>query len=59
MFGSASASASLSLSIPGHEVDEPLSPAGPVQGLGLWFQFRRPGAKHEALRPLVQADPLR
>jgi hypothetical protein len=35
--------------MPGHEVHERLSPAGPVQGLGLWFQFRRPGAEREAL----------
>src|ERR1022692_440786 len=42
-----------------HEVHEPLSPAGPIESLGLWLQFRRPGAEREAVPLLLKADPLR
>ena len=42
-----------------HEVEEPLSPAGPVQGLGLRLQFCWPGDEHEAVSSLLKRDPLR
>jgi hypothetical protein len=40
------------------EVDEPLSPAGPVQGLGLRLQFCRIRAQREALGLVLKGDPL-
>jgi hypothetical protein len=38
-----------------HQVQEPLSPVGPVQGLGLRLQFRWPRAEHEGPAIVVPA----
>ena len=40
------------------EVQETLSPAGPVEGLGLRLQFRREGHQPETLGLVPKGDPL-
>src|SRR6266536_977691 len=41
------------------EVHEPLSPAGPVEGLGLRLKFCWPGAEPKVLGLLLKGEPLR
>jgi hypothetical protein len=43
----------------GHEGHEPLSPADPVQGLGLRLQCRWPGAQLQAVVLWLKADSHR